>query len=1406
VTADELTGGESPWLCPCTISSTARPVNDATGEFYHTFTDFQVLGRVNLDFTRTYSSLRTATLGPTGYGWTDNYNQYITFDGSGNATVHATNGSAVIFTFTAPSTYTGPPSEHVALTKNGDSTFTLTDASQNQTVFNPAVSNLSTLKKIVDRHGLAGYTLTMAYNGDGTLASVTDPNGRRLSFTYQTIGTSKLIQTITQNDSPARSVSFQYGTNSGDPTTYLSLTQVTDVAGGFTKFTYDSNHYLLTMTDPNNGVTTNTYDSTTHQITKQQDPITTRATTFSYSGGITTITDPKGNKVQEEYLNGILLSRTVGYGTAQQATDTYAFDPAALAETADVGVGGQTRTSTGDANGNALSSIDGVGRATTSSYNAFGEPLTIQDPNGVTTTNTYNSSGDLATTSRPLVGGGQTQTITYNHADSAHPGDVTSMVDADNFTWTYTYDSNGYRNSVTDPLGNKTTYVFNADGWTTSSTSPNGYLTRQDTFVRTPVSGSWGTATDGNSWTLQGGAATYSTTGNQGKIGSPSSDSFESLGQALPLTGGEDIVRWQVGNSKDTAGAILRMSASASTYYGVRYDGAGYVELFGQWGGTIHTNIGSVHVKYTPGTAKHWFRFRVQGSTLFYKAWADGTTEPANWTGQTTDTNVAGPGLVGLYGNASNRSSGVLLDQFSGNALQSDATTSYTYNSFGHRTGLSDPLGHSTTWHYDPNQNLDRVTDADGNVTTNVYDADNELTQIKRADSPQTTLVTDYNPDGTVLDQKDGKGIAIQSYQYDSLHHQTTVTDAMSNVITYVYDTYGNLLSKQDPGGNCAASSPIGCTIYTYDAANQLMAVSYSDGVTPNVSSINYDGNGHRLTMTDGTGASSWGWDSLNRIVSYQNGNGAQVKWAYNLRNLVTTVTYPGSLNVTRGYDSAGRWTSVQDWNNSTTTFGYDADSNLTTETFPAVSGVIDTFTFNAAGQMTAVASAKGGSTLFSASYTHDSANQLTTDTSAASGTGSYKYTPLNQVCYAGSSYTNACSSPPTGSIAYAYDAADNLTQKSSMQQAFNNAHELCWTASTSGLCASPPTGATTYQYDIRGNRASVTPSGGQAQTLTYDQVNRMTKYTAPTTTSFGYNSDGLRMCKYAGNSNQPCQAAGASQFLWDVAGSLPLLIKDGATNYVYGPGSLPLEQIGGSTTYWYHHDQLGSTRLITNSTATTPHPAMYTYDPFGGLASISESINNPFRFSGQYQDTETGFLYLRARYYDPATAQFTSADPAVPLTRAPFGYTGSNPLNSTDPTGEVSLPGPCGRVTFVNYGGGAAYVIIDCTRGDIWFVDLNVLDVANGREHVYPFVVGNSSHFEAPLVIPNYSGGRLVLTGNVIASGFHGCGIEPNPDDPRNPGASGSGGTGPSGGSGPIISWPPTIGPIRSPVPWPFI
>lgn len=345
-----------------------------------------------------------------------------------------------------------------------------------------------------------------------------------------------------------------------------------------------------------------------------------------------------------------------------------------------------------------------------------------------------------------------------------------------------------------------------------------------------------------------------------------------------------------------------------------------------------------------------------------------------------------------------------------GCGCQSQYTTSYAYNPFGDRLTATDPLSHQTAYQYDGDRNATKVTDANNHATSYTYDKDNELTVVTRADA--TTLLTDYNPDGTVLDQKDGKASAIVTYAYDALARVTSTTDALGNATSYSYDGAGNRLSQQDPGGNCAATPKTGCTTFTYDVANELKTITYSDGATPNVSNITYDADGQRTAMVDGTGTSSWVWDSLHRLTSYTNGNAAQVQYAYNLRGLPTTITYPGSLNVTRAYDDAGRFTSVQDWLSNTTTFAYDANSNLTTETLPAGVGVVDTYSFDAADRLMAVADVRGSTTLFSAAYSRDSVNQLTSDSSAPSTSGSYQYTTTNQVCYAGAANATACSLP----------------------------------------------------------------------------------------------------------------------------------------------------------------------------------------------------------------------------------------------------------------------------------------------------------------------------------------------------------------------------------------------------------
>ncbi len=74
-------------------------------------------------------------------------------------------------------------------------------------------------------------------------------------------------------------------------------------------------------------------------------------------------------------------------------------------------------------------------------------------------------------------------------------------------------------------------------------------------------------------------------------------------------------------------------------------------------------------------------------------------------------------------------------------------------------------------------------------------------------------------------------------------------------------------------------------------------------------------------------------------------------------------------------------------------------------------------------------------------------------------------------------------------------------------------------------------------------------------------------------------------------------------------------------------------------------------------------------------LCTGSVVVSNPLLFTGQYRDDETRLYYLRARYYEPGTAQFVNVDPKVAETMAPYGYAAGDPIDRSDPTGLWTMP-----------------------------------------------------------------------------------------------------------------------------------
>ena len=573
-------------------------------------------------------------------------------------------------------------------------------------------------------------------------------------------------------------------------------------------------------------------------------------------------------------------------------------------------------------------------------------------------------------------------------------------------------------------------------------------------------------------------------------------------------------------------------------------------------------------------------------------------------------------------------------------AIAADYTTSYAWNALDDLLSKTDPLTKRTTYDYDANRNRIAATDRNLNKTTYVYNVFDELTTIERPDG--TTLKTGYDKNGHVASQTDGAGNTT-TYGYDTLNRLTSRTDPLGRQQTYAYNANGQHTRTTDAAGRTATRS--------YDLAGQLTAISYSDGTTPGVT-YGYDAAGRRTSMTDGSGQSTYSYDSLHRITSYRNGAAQTIGFGWDLADRQTTITYPTALGggggtVTRGYDAAGRMTSVRDWLNRTTTFGYDRDSNRISQTYP--NGVSTTRGFDRAGRLTSVvASAPTASQFLNLPYVLDAGGRMASEASAGFGydrndrlTGgpgiTYRYSTADTL-------TNADFN--TGEThTLTYDAASQLRSLTTFDYSGT---------SDDGGTGLPNTTTDTYGYDANGNRTTV----NSVTRYAYDQASRLK--TAPGAT-YVYDGDGLRAKKTT--------SAGTRVHTWDITHGLPEMIGDAATAYITGPDGMPLAQITSSgTIHYYHQDRLGSTRTLTTNTGTVA--ATYRYGPYGTPTSQTGSLTTPLGYAGQYTDPETGFQYLRARYYDPRTYNFVTRDPIAAVTRAPYNYADNDPANKTDPTG----------------------------------------------------------------------------------------------------------------------------------------
>ena len=106
---------------------------------------------------------------------------------------------------------------------------------------------------------------------------------------------------------------------------------------------------------------------------------------------------------------------------------------------------------------------------------------------------------------------------------------------------------------------------------------------------------------------------------------------------------------------------------------------------------------------------------------------------------------------------------------------------------------------------------------------------------------------------------------------------------------------------------------------------------------------------------------------------------------------------------------------------------------------------------------------------------------------------------------------------------------------------------------------------------------------------------------------------------------------------------------------------------------YFYHGDHLGSANWITDYTGA---PIQYIhYAPYGELIANQQMIgyDERYKFTGKERDTETGYDYFGARFYDHRKGFWNSVDPLADKypNVTPYLYCNGNPIMLVDPTGE---------------------------------------------------------------------------------------------------------------------------------------
>ena len=306
-------------------------------------------------------------------------------------------------------------------------------------------------------------------------------------------------------------------------------------------------------------------------------------------------------------------------------------------------------------------------------------------------------------------------------------------------------------------------------------------------------------------------------------------------------------------------------------------------------------------------------------------------------------------------------------------------------------------------------------------------------------------------------------------------------------------------------------------------------------------------------------------------------------------------------------------------------------------------------YTYDNLNRVQTIQTKKGSSTISSLSYTFDDNGNIASETLDGQTT-TYTYDSQNRL----KSYTAA-----GVTTTYEYDSRGNRLKETRGSQvteyAYNDRGQLV-SRSVDGAVTD------TYTYNAQGAL-----TGRNSETFSYNEWDRMISSTDAdgTQTSYRYDSDNLRTQK------------GDTTYQVGLDGTV-LQEQSGGDTVQMVYGHRPLARKVDGVWYYYVYNAHGDILSLVNEAGTPVNT--YQYDPWGVILSETETVENPIKYAGEYYDEETGFIYLRQRYYDPQVGRFISED-TVKDGQNWYLYTNNNPIMYIDPTGLDALAVPGGIV-----------------------------------------------------------------------------------------------------------------------------